>query len=168
MADAKVTFFPVGNGDCVLITMSDVAQMLIDCNITEDSRDDEEESCYDVHAHLLECAKKLDGKVPHVDALALTHPDQDHCRGFDTTFYTGDPASYGQTNLKQGLLLVDELWFTPRVFSPHEPDVCETALAFRKEARRRMALHDACAAARDLPGNHIPVIDYTDNPNLTH
>jgi len=166
MADAKVTFFPVGNGDCVLITLSDDAQMLIDCNITEDSRDDDEESCYDVHAHLLECAKKLEGIVPHIDALALTHPDQDHCRGLDTTFYTGDPASYGQTHLKQGLLLVDELWFTPRVFSPHESDLCETAVAFRKEARRRMALHKARAAACNLPGNRIRIIGYTDNPDL--
>ncbi len=50
MADPKITFFPVGNGDCVLITLSDGTQMVIDCNIIEDSRDDNVESRYDVHA----------------------------------------------------------------------------------------------------------------------
>lgn len=116
--------------------------------------------------NLLKHARKLAGKVPHMDALVLTHPDQDHCRGFETTFYTGDPASYGDKHLKQGLLLIDELWFTPRVFSPHESDLCETAAAFRKEAQRRMALHKARAATRDLPGNCIRIIGYTDNPDL--
>jgi hypothetical protein len=166
VADPKITFFPVGNGDCVLITLSDGTHLVIDCNIVEDSRDDNVESRYDVHEHLLKHARKPAGKVPHVDALVLTHPDQDHCRGFETTFYTGDPASYGDKHLKQGLLLIDELWFTPRVFSPHESDLCDPATVFRKEAQRRMALHKARAAARDMPGNCLRIIGYTDNPDL--
>jgi glyoxylase-like metal-dependent hydrolase (beta-lactamase superfamily II) len=148
MRDPKITHFPVSNGDCSLITLSDNTQILIDCNITEDSRDEDEESRYDVHAHLLKYGKKLNGKIPHVDAFILTHVDQDHCRGFETTFYTGDPASYADKHIRQGLLLIDELWFTPRIFSPHEDELCESAQAFRKEAIRRMDLHKARAAER--------------------
>jgi len=165
MQDPKITHFPVSNGDCSLITLSDNTQILIDCNITEDSRDEDEESRYHVHAHLLKYGKKLNGKIPHVDAFILTHADQDHCRGFETTFYTGDPASYAEKHIRQGLLLIDELWFTPRIFSPHEDELCESAQVFRKEALRRMALHKARAAGRDNPGNRIRIIGYTDNPD---
>ncbi len=158
MQDPKITHFPVGNGDCSLITLSDNTQILIDCNITEDSRDEDDESRYDVHAHLLKYGKKLNGTIPHVDTFILTHADQDHCRGFDTTFYTGDPASYTSKHAKEGLLLIDELWFTPRIFCPHETEMCAPAQAFRKEALRRMDLHKRRADGRDNPGNRIRII----------
>jgi hypothetical protein len=32
--DPRITYFPVGNGDCSLITLSDNTQILIDCNTT--------------------------------------------------------------------------------------------------------------------------------------
>lgn len=164
MKDPKITHFPVGNGDCTLITLSDGTLILIDCNITEDSRC-EDESRYDVHAHLLKYGKKLEGRIPHIDAFILSHPDQDHCRGFETTFYTGDPASYSDKHLKAGLLLIDELWFTPRAFSPHEKDLCDSAKAFRKEALRRMEMHKKQVIGRDNPGNRIRIIGYTNNPD---
>lgn len=168
MQDPTITYFPVRNGDCSLITLSDNTQILIDCNITVDSRDKEEEELYDVHLHLLKYGKKLDGKIPHIDAFILTHPDQDHCRGFQTTFYMGDPAKYSNKHLDDGLLLIDELWFTPRIIAPHEKhkDLCESAQVFRNEAVRRMDLHKARAANRDEPGNRIRVIGYSDNPDL--
>lgn len=89
LADPSVTFFPVGNGDTTLIRLSDEASILLDSNITEESEDDEE-TRYDVHAHLLDTLKKVDG-ICHLDAFILTHPDQDHCRGIDRSFYIGDP-----------------------------------------------------------------------------
>jgi Cft2 family RNA processing exonuclease len=82
--DPRITYFPVGNGDCSLITLSDNTQIVIDCNTTAEASDENDASRYDVHAHLLQFGKRLDGKIPHVDVFILTHADQDHCRGFDT------------------------------------------------------------------------------------
>jgi hypothetical protein len=163
--DPKITYFPVGNGDCSLIELSDKTQILIDCNITEDSRDHDEPARYDVHAHFVKFGKRLNGRIPHVDAFILTHSDQDHCRGFDTTFYTGDPASYSDRHLNSGLILIDELWFTRRIFAPHEGRLSLPALAFRREARRRIDLHKKRAATGNLPGNRIRIIGYSDNPD---
>jgi hypothetical protein len=163
--DARITYFPVANGDCSLITLSDGCQIMIDCNFTEDSRDPDEPARYNVHEHLLKFGKKLDAKIPHVDAFILTHSDLDHCRGFETTFYTGDPAKYRDADLKNGLLLIDEIWFTRRIFSPHEGDLSTSAEAFRREAKRRIALHKAKSADCDKPGNRIRIIGYSDNPD---
>jgi glyoxylase-like metal-dependent hydrolase (beta-lactamase superfamily II) len=119
MSDATITYFPVKNGDTILIRLSDNTIIVIDSNITQDSREASQTEWYDVHAHLLEELRK-DGDVSYVDAFILTHPDTDHCLGFKDTFYTGDPAKYGDEHAKEGLIRIDELWFSPRIFSPHE------------------------------------------------
>ena len=164
MIDPSITYFPVGNGDTSLIQLSNEGTILIDCNITNDSRDENEESIYDVHEYLLSTLKKDDSEVPFVDAFILTHPDEDHCRGFSETFYTGDPAKYSETDKKNGLIRVDELWFTPRIFSPHEKDMCETAKAIRKEVKRRIQLYQEKKAERKYSGNRLRIIGYSDNP----
>lgn len=53
MTEASITHFPVGNGDTGRIRLSDGTDIVIDCNITEESRDDTVKDRYDVHAHLL-------------------------------------------------------------------------------------------------------------------
>lgn len=165
MIDPRITFFPAGNGDTVLIRLSDETDILIDCNITGESRDDEE-ARYDVHNHLLKVLKKTNSGITFVDAFVLTHPDQDHCRGFPETFYTGDPSNYSESHRREGLILIDELWFTPRIFSPHEDQLCEPAKAFRKEAKRRMQLYHGGKLERSNPGNRLRIIGYSDNPDL--
>jgi hypothetical protein len=162
--DPRITYFPVGNGDCSLITLSDNTQIIIDCNTTAEASDEEDSSRYDVHQHLLDFGKKLDGEIPHVDVFILTHADQDHCRGFDTMFYTGDPAKYAIKHSKEDLILIDELWFTHRIFATHEGEPSKWAKAFRKEAQRRIDLHLAKSAERDKAGNRIRVIGHSNNP----
>jgi hypothetical protein len=162
--DPRITYFPVGNGDCSLITLSDNTQIMIDCNTTAEASDEKDPSRYDVHQHLLDFGKKLDGKIPHVDVFILTHADQDHCRGFDTMFYTGDPAKYAVKHSKEDLILIDELWFTHRIFATHEGKLSTWAEAFRKEAQRRIDLHLANSADRNKAGNRIRVIGHSNNP----
>lgn len=163
MSDASILYFPVRNGDTSRIRLSDDTDIVIDCNITEDSRDETVKERYDVHAHLLEEARKENG-VPHVDAFILTHPDTDHCRGFKDTFYTGDPAEYGDEDKEKGLIVVDELWFTPRIFSPHEEEeLSPSAKLFLEEARRRRELYRSGKAEREEPGNRLRIIGYTDS-----
>ena len=165
MNDPKITYFPVGNGDTSLIRLSDETDIIIDCNITEESQDDSERARYDVRSHLLKSLKKRDG-VSYADAFVLTHPDQDHCRGFAETFYTGNPAQYSDSHKRDGLILIDELWFSPRIFSPHEDELSEPAKAFHKEAKRRMKLYQDGASERSNSGNRLRIIGYSDNPEL--
>lgn len=165
MRDPSITYFPVGNGDTVLIQLSDGRDILIDCNITSDSRDDSDDTRYDVHNHLLSVLKKENG-IPFVDAFILTHPDEDHCRGFGETFYTGDPSKYSEKHKSAGLIRIDELWFTPRIFSPHENDMCDSAKVIRKEAERRAQLFQSKKTEKKNCGNLLRVIGYSDNPDL--
>ncbi len=162
--DPRITYFPVGNGDCSLITLSDNTQIIIDCNTTEEASDENDPSRYDVHQHLLDFGKKLNGKIPHVDVFILTHADQDHCRGFNNMFYTGDPAKYTVKHSKEDLILIDELWFTHRIFATHEGEPSKWAKAFRKEAQRRIDLHLANSPARNNAGNRIRVVGHSNNP----
>lgn len=165
MVDSSITIYPVGNGDTSLIRLSNGMNILIDCNITKSSKDESDESTFDVQSHLLSVLNTDDG-IPFVDAFILTHPDKDHCGGFEDTFYTGDPADYSDEDKKDGLIRIDELWFTPRIFSPHEKDMCPTAKAFRKEAKRRMKLYQDKKSERKDSGNRLRIIGYSDNPEL--
>lgn len=165
MTDPSITYFPVGNGDTSLIRLSNGFDILIDCNITNDSKDESDETTYNVHDHLLSILKK-EKETPYVDAFILTHPDEDHCRGFGETYYTGDPSVYSDKHKKAGLIRIDELWFTPRIFSPHEKDMCDTAKIIRKEAKRRMQLYQEKKSERNNCGNRLHIIGYTDNPDL--
>ncbi|NEV01523.1 hypothetical protein [Bradyrhizobium uaiense] len=63
LANPRITYFPVGNGDCSLITLSDDTQIVIDCNTTQEASDEDDPSRYDVHQHLLDFGKKLDGEI---------------------------------------------------------------------------------------------------------
>lgn len=165
MTDSSITYFPVGNGDTSLIGLSNGFYILIDCNITNDSRDESEDSTYDVHNHLLTVLNKESG-IPYVDAFILTHPDEDHCRGFGETFYTGDPSAYSERHKKDSLIRVDELWVSPRIFSPHEKDMGDTAKVIRKEANRRLKIYQEKKPERKNTGNRLRIIGYSDNPEL--
>lgn len=167
MTDPTITYFPVGNGDTSLIALSDGATIVIDLNVIEAASDESDDTRYDVHSHLLKEAKRDSKKRPYHDAFILSHPDQDHNRGFEKVFYTGDPTKYSEQDKKHGRIIIDELWFAPRIFSPHEEKkLSEEAKAFQKEARRRMKLYQSGAKERSEPGNRIRIIGYSDNPEL--
>ena len=163
--DASITFFPVGNADTSLVTLTDGSSIVIDVNVTADSKDGEEDA-YDVHAHLLRESRRDVSDNPHVDAFILSHPDQDHLRGFKATFFTGPPGSYSARDRKDGRIVVDELWFAPRIFCAHEKQLCDDAKDFRREARRRMDLWREKSTERNLPGNRIRIIGFTDSDEL--
>lgn len=162
MADPAITFFPVGNGDTVLMRLPDGGHILVDCNITVDSTNPKVTDRYDVRQHLLKVLPKDDAGVPHLDAFVLTHPDQDHCRGFDDVFYVGDPCKYGESHKKKQLIRIDELWFSPRVFTEFHKDLSDPAKAFKKEAWRRVDLERAISADRIIAGNRLRVVGYSD------
>ena len=160
MGEASITYFPVGNGDTSLVRLKDGTSILIDVCISTDDEDK-----YDVHGHLIGELRSEEG-VPHLDAFILTHPDQDHIRGWSTYFYSGDPSKYSKSDKKEGRIVADEVWFAPRIFAPHEKELCQEASDFRKEVNRRIELFRKGSQASSLPGNRFRVAGFTDNPDL--
>ncbi|TDU32560.1 hypothetical protein DFR24_1958 [Panacagrimonas perspica] len=131
---AEIAFFPVDNGDMTLLTLENGKRVLIDCNIRDISGDDPPP---DVLKQLKARLKTDDQGRHYVDAFLLSHPDQDHCRGFKAHFYTGSAAGYPAKSAK---ILIKELWSSPMIFrrkSRHHV-LCEDAQAFNAEARRRV------------------------------
>ena len=163
----SIKFYPVGNGDCDLITIGGAnKKMMFDCNFRQKAEDDNDEM-YDVLGDLLdnELTTKKCG-LPFLDAFLLTHPDQDHCRSFADKFYLGDPDAVSQSAKDDKKILIGELWYSPRVFKELTGDLNADAKAFKKEAKRRMDLYKSDSKKADKDGNRIRIIGWTDNPDL--
>ena len=134
--DAKVMFFPVGNGDMVLVTTESGCRILIDINIRT-AADDPDDDTPDV-AQLLRDRLERDSEGRwYVDVLLVSHPDKDHCTGLRKHFHMG-PA--GDWSAKADKILIRELWSSPMVFrrASRRNVLCEDARAFNAEARRRV------------------------------
>lgn len=77
----SVIYWPVGTGDSTTIVIKPgELVMQIDLHHLEKA-DDPEEPEWSVLDHLVEGLPKRNGK-PYLAVFALTHPDQDHIRGF--------------------------------------------------------------------------------------
>ncbi|GEK09026.1 ComEC/Rec2 family competence protein [Pseudoalteromonas peptidolytica] len=140
---AKITFFPVDNGDMTLIQLAndEKASLLIDCNIRA-AADDPNEKAPDVAKKLREKIKVDSDNRPYVDAMLLSHPDKDHCLGLEKHFWLDSLDKYSDDNKPQEekRIVIRQLWSSPMVFrraSKSEP-LCSDAKAFNKEARRRV------------------------------
>lgn len=163
----SIKFYPVGNGDCDLITIGSAnKKMMFDCNFRKEAEKNNDKM-YDVLEDLLtnELTSKKFG-LPLLDAFLLTHPDQDHCRSFANIFYLGDPDAVPQSAKNDKKILIGELWYSPRVFEELTGELNADAKAFKKEAQRRMDLFKSGSNNADKDGNRIRIIGWTDNPDL--
>ena len=114
-------FWPVANGDSTTIVVDSDTCLQVDLNHLEKS-DDDDDASWAVIDELVERLPKVGGR-PNLAAFALTHPDQDHCRGFAELIKKVD---------------IGELWFTPKIFHEYKKDLCDDAKEFKKEAERRV------------------------------
>lgn len=153
-----IKYYPVCNGDQSLITLADKTTILVDCNIREGAKGEDDENLYDVHEDLLRSLQNDSSGVPFVDVFILTHGDHDHCRGFAKNFYQGDPSKYSDVDKKNNIIRVDAMWFSPMIAEQHNSNDDETA--YQKEAERRLELHRKNDAKRNAPGNRIRIIGY--------
>jgi len=121
-------FWPVGNGDSTTIIIDDDTVIQVDLNHLESS-EEEDDPHIPIIDELVDLLPEVDDK-PYLSVFALTHPDQDHCRGFPEL-------------LKR--VTIGEIWHTPRIFRGYSSDLSDDAKAFQKEAMRRakeMIKHD--------------------------
>ena len=140
---AKVTFFPVDNGDMTLIRLADpdATSLLIDCRIRL-AADDSNDSTPDVASDLRSRIQEDNNNRPYIDAMLLSHPDEDHCSGLEKHFWLGPLSNYPDDNKPQNekRIVIREIWSSPMVFrraSKNHP-LCSDAKAFNKEAKRRV------------------------------
>lgn len=133
---AKITFFPVANGDMTLLELESGRRVLIDCRIRE-AADDPEDDTPDVAGELRARLTRDDEGHLYVDAFLLSHPDADHCSGLRKHFHLGPADEYSEDDDK---IFIRELWSSPIVFRRAKNTITLTrdAEAFWKEARRRV------------------------------
>jgi hypothetical protein len=132
----EIIFFPVGNGDMTLIKLESERTILIDTNIRVPS-----DTVRDVAGDLRKSLKKDDKDRPYVDVMVMSHPDADHCRGFEDHFHTGSLDNYSDTaNPKK--IVIREMWSSPLVFrrAQKKHKLGDDAKAWNCEAKRRVAL----------------------------
>lgn len=136
MGTPKITFYPVGNGDMTLLELESGARVLIDINIRQAG-----EGIRDV-AKDLRSSLATDSKGrPYVDAMVLSHPDQDHCRGLEEQFHLGPLSDYDD-KAETKKIVIREMWSSPIIFRRASVNhtLSDDAKAWNKEARRRVAL----------------------------
>ena len=144
---AKVTFFPVCNGDMTLIKFADQDEttLLIDVKIRA-AADDPDGDKPDVATELRKRLKTDAKGRPYVDAFLLSHPDEDHCLGLTNHFYLGDLNKYPDDNKPQQekRIVINEIWSSPIVFRRASKDhvICYDAEMFRKEVKRRIKVNE--------------------------
>jgi len=144
---AKITFYPVGNGDMTLIELESGRFVLIDINIRT-AADDPDGDEPDVAAALRKrLPRDTNGRL-YVDAFLLSHPDEDHCRGLRKHFHLGGPDDWSKADDK---ILIREMWSSPIVFrrAGRNHTLCADAKAWNQEARRRVKHYRDGKAAAD-------------------
>ena len=173
---AKITFFPVDNGDMTLIrlTNAEATSLLIDCKIRA-AADDPDDPTPNVAKELRKRIKKDGQNRPFVDAMLLSHPDEDHCLGLENHFWLGSVDDYPDDNKPQDekRIIIREMWSSPMVFRRAKSKaqkkgltLCDDAKAFHAETRRRVRANKK--ANFNVPdGDRILIMgeDENGNPN---
>ena len=93
---AHLSFFPVGNGDMTLVQTEGGHNLLIDMNIRS-AADDPDDDTPDVASKLRDKLPRDDAGRLYVDALLVSHPDEDHCRGLRKHFHLGAPDKWSKS-----------------------------------------------------------------------
>lgn len=137
-------FWPVGTGDSTTIRVTDTIYFQLDLRHMAKSEDNDDPA-WPVIDELIAILPTLNQK-PYLSVFALTHPDQDHCQGFEEL---------------NGRVIISELWMSPRTFREfrENEDLCDDAQAFHDEAKRRVRT-TIRAGGDPGRGNRIRIIGY--------
>ena len=141
-----IIFWPVGTGDSTTIRVAEQVYLQVDIRHMAKSEDGDDPA-WPVIDELIEILPTVGGK-PHLSVFALTHPDKDHCQGFEEL---------------RNRVSISEIWMSPKTFREYKQneELCDDAEAFHKEAMRRVK---ATIRASGDPGSghRIRIIGYDD------
>ena len=143
----RLSFFPVGNGDMTLVQTEGGHKILIDMNILA-AADDPDDDTPDVASKLRDMlSQDAEGRL-YVDALLVSHPDEDHCRGLREHFHLGPPDEWSKSENK---ILIREIWSSPMVFrrASRRHVLCDDAKAFNAGCFRHQVLLRCDGHVRD-------------------
>ena len=156
--NSKIIFYPVDNGNMILLKLEDNTTILVDINIRKKVSDKNEKDFYDVISHLKENLEKDNDDRYFVDAFILTYLDYDHIAGLEDNFYLGDIDKYNDENKEK--IIIKETWSSER-FWKRETDsitLSDDAKAYNKEMRRRANLHKDDGERIQKEGNRAIII----------
>lgn len=150
-------FWPVGCGDATTIKVNDNVVMQVDIQHHKSAEDDDD-PCHPVVDTLVDEVLPIMDDEPYLAVFALTHADQDHCKGFADLL--------NRCN-------IGELWFSPKIIREFTDgnELCDDAQCFVDEANRRIQMNQGSEAGS---GNRIRIIgndgildedDYKDIPD---
>ena len=145
---STISHIPAGNGDMTLIKIASndtYHYVLVDMHIRQKGELDDDKCDALAALHDLLVEKDNEGR-PYIDVLILTHPDEDHIRGFQDYFHRGSPADYDiPKEGEDGKIFIREIWSSPLIFRRKSKNnsLCKDAIAFNTEAKRRVRLFRA-------------------------
>jgi len=138
--NSKIIFYPVDNGNMILLKLKDNTTILIDMYIRKKSHEENAEKFYDVLSHIKDTLEKDSKGRYFVDAFILTHLDHDHIAGLKDNFYLGAIDDYKDKDEK---IIIKETWSSDRFRQRQTDDrnFSDDAKAYNKEVRRRVKLY---------------------------
>lgn len=131
MSDATIRFFPVGNGDCTLLTVGET-RILIDLSpriLSGDPHYDVEE----MRDELVELTER-DGRFV-VNAFLISHADRDHVYKAEELLHLGAPDDYEPVDKK---IFVEEIIYVPASFEAQKEGLSSDAKGVLSEIERRL------------------------------
>jgi beta-lactamase superfamily II metal-dependent hydrolase len=153
MSNSYIKFFPVGNGDSTLIKAGN-RTVMTDIHYRQSCKEEDSDE-YDFQKELKSACK--DGREYRLSLFVSTHPDQDHTKGFEEIFHTGDPLGY---DTKNGKILVEEIWCSPYTANPHYET--DDSKALIKEIKRRKKIQSTQEG--NASGNRLKILDLDSSP----
>jgi len=112
--NSKIIFYPVDNGNMILLKLKDNTTILIDMHIRKKSHDENAEKFYNVLPDLKDNLEKDNKGRYFIDAFILTHLDHDHIAGLEDNFYLGAIDDYSNTDKNDEKIVIKETWSSDR------------------------------------------------------
>lgn len=126
---ARIQFFPLGNADTLRLDLADGRKILVDYAAMRNGDDDQDKRC-DLPKELRRDLNKVSRN--YFDAVCITHPDTDHCKGFGDFFWLEHAAAYQDDDR----IKIRELWVPAAAIL--EENLKDDARVVRAEARHRL------------------------------
>lgn len=165
---SQILFYPVDNGNMVLLKLNDNNQttILFDIFIRNAADDDSDSSKFNVAKHLKENLKRDKLNRPYVDVFLLTHHDEDHIRGFKKHFITCDDISNDdKDNEENEKIVINEIWSSSRFWKKASESnfLIEDAKLFNKEIKKRVNLYKENQKIQEAGKRAIIICDDENN-----